>query len=204
MQSQDNPDHDGDDAEQRNDFRVAAPPEFLLACAVWFRTDPGRNDRISLEQLGTPDIATRKPCDTTLRITDISTKGMGLRLRTASHHQAACVSAGSVYVYFKLHDPQGLSPSRHLPMFLEARIVKAEPRDGELAMNLHFVSIILPDPHEKSFTFFHIRQYGVTELGRWCDAINRMHMNRDAMEQTASPGLHLETLLDAIDDAQEG
>ncbi len=183
----------------RSDLRVSVPAEYLDTCAVWFGRDILGNSRMALEQLGRPGIVSRGSGDPTIRIQDISIKGMRLWCVPPPEVRPDRMSPNGVFVYFKLYDPQELTPSRRICMFLGARIIHTESLGGELSMGLCYVSRILPNRDEKSFTFFHVKQYGVTELGRWCDEINRLRLGGTPVRRPEPLGIELEDLLDEID-----
>ncbi|HEU6437221.1 MAG TPA: hypothetical protein VE028_07190 [Nitratidesulfovibrio sp.] len=195
-----------DESERRNNYRVDAPAGFLREVALWYGRD-GEGSRLTLEDLGTPDALGLAGAGG-IAVTDVSTRGLRLRLAMHTAHCLGLASAdgvpgglptGGLHVYLKLLSPALGAECRNYTFFLGTRVTHVEHAPDAVLLGLHITSRGMPEKAEKAFRMFDAGRYGVRELTRWCDEVARMGRG---LQPTPSPGLDLEHLLAEIDAAR--
>lgn len=195
-----------DEAERRHNYRVDAPPGFLREVALWSGR-AGADGRLTLEDLGAPDVLGLAGTGG-IALTDVSTRGLRMRLSTKAAQCLGLASegtlpvglpAGGLHVYLKLLSPAAGAVARNYTLFLWTRVTHVDHVPGAVLLGLHITSRGVPEKAEKAFRMFDAGRYGVKELTRWCDEVARMGRG---LQPAPSPGLDLEHLLAEIDAAR--
>ena len=177
--------------DHRIAFRVEVSDQFLLELAVWFRrkADMGR---LHLKDLGDPKMLLGKPPYP--RLEDLSSTGGCLSFVSAGAVPLEKFENVVVLVYFKLVDPT--DPTGDPLSFLEGfEPLTSQHNDGRNYLGMRLVYDGVPDPSDKAVFFTNARKYGVADLTKWCDDMNRQACNQNALPP---PGLRLERLLNEL------
>lgn len=190
---------DGRTGDDRSSFRLEVPSDSILELAVWFRR---RLDFrfIQLRDLGPPACVLNKPPYP--RIDNISAVGMGLSFVSARKHDACLLTKHPpiVLVYFKVPD---LVTGRNFPMTFMAgyEIKRTWTEEGRLRFGLSLAFDAVPRREEMMLDFVDVRKYGISELTKWCDCLQRR--TRQAQSRECATGLCLDMLLKQLELAQE-
>lgn len=182
-------DRDVNQEDYRNHFRIEVPETHLVECAVWFKRK-GPLSRMSLLELGKPHMA--KGDRMGLRIEDISAAGMAVSFAAHPKLPAERLAERTVLVYFKLADPIYVVADPTC-LLVAAEIKAVNQWDGKVYLSLRLTHNAAPDLSSKAVNFVGSEKYGIAELTRWCDEMDRRSCNQDtAMTQ---PGVQMDKLL---------
>lgn len=182
-----------DREDYRNHFRIEVPEEYLKECAVWFkRKEPIA--RMSLLELGKPHLVRGERMG--LHIEDVSAAGMAVSFQAHPRLPAAKLAERTVMVYFKLADP--IYVAADPTCLLAAAEVKAVNEwEGKVYLSLRITHNGLPDKMDKAVFFVNAEKYGIAELTRWCDEMDRRSCTMEVV--APDPGVQLDRLLQEID-----
>lgn len=178
-------------ADHRIAFRVEVPDNFLLELAVWLRrkSDMGR---LHLKDLGDPKMLWGKPPHP--RLEDLSSTGGCVSFASAGGIPLERFDNVVVLVYFKLVDPT--DPMGDPLSFLEGfEPLTSQYNDGRNYLGMRLAYDGVPDPSDKAVFFTDARKYGVADLTKWCDDMNRQSSSQNYLPP---PGLRLERLLSEL------
>ncbi|MFP5240334.1 MAG: hypothetical protein ACLGQW_10930 [Acidobacteriota bacterium] len=174
--------------DYRSTFRVEVDESYVLELAVWLRRSSAMG-HLHLSELGDPKMIQGKP--PLPRIDDISSNGMCLSFRSENPVPTEKFHGVAVLVYFKLVDPMDVM-GEPLSFFsgYEAQFSQHHGARNYLGLKLRWDGV--PDQNEKAVSFADATKYGIADLTKWCD-----DMNRKALGQHHRPpgGLRLERLL---------
>ena len=178
-------------SDHRIAFRVEVPEHYVLELAVWFRRSADMG-RLHLRDLGDPKMLMGKPPYP--RLEDISSTGACLSFASAGAVPVEKFENVVVLVYFKLVDPTDTMGD---PLsFLEGfQPLTSQHNDGRNFLGMRLVYDGVPDPSDKAIFFTNARKYGVADLTRWCDDMNRQACTVNCLPP---PGLRLERLLNEL------
>ncbi len=175
--------------DYRNHFRIEVPIGHLVECAVWFKRK-GPLSRMSLLELGKPHMVKGERLD--LRIEDISAAGMAVSFTAHPKLPADKLLERMVLAYFKLADP--FYPVADPTCLLVASEVKAiNEWEGKVYLSLRLTHNAAADKTAKAVTFASSEKYGISELTRWCDEMDRRSCTLEAA--VIQPGVQLDRLL---------
>ncbi|MBI4805788.1 MAG: hypothetical protein HY795_11195 [Desulfovibrio sp.] len=184
-----------DDSDYRTTFRVEVDETIVLELAVWFRR---RNEmgRVHLRNLGEPKMLQGKPPEP--RIEDISSTGLCLSFRGSQPMGVEKFAGVYVILFFQLVDPTDMMGE---PLsFLAGFDVKHSQFHNErnfLGLKLRWDGV--PDQNDKAIFFADASKYGIADLTKWCDDMNR---KVSGMESLPPQGLRLDRLLRELDIVQ--
>jgi hypothetical protein len=175
----------------RQHFRIDVPEGYVRDLAVWFRnTQPG--GKLDLCEIGRPHLAVGGKISLKVRLEDLSAGGMCVSFLSHASLPVKKLLGRWLFVYFKLaaaHDPFG----DHLTLFLVTEIIGANDWKGKTYLSLRIAANGVPDPFEKSLHLIDAAKYGIAELTRWCDEMDRTAVG--LAERPQQRGLDLEHLL---------
>lgn len=180
------------DEDYRMTFRVEADETIVLELAVWLRRGKDLG-RIHLKDLGEPKMVQGKPPYP--RIEDISSTGLCLSFRAGQAVPLEKFAGVAVIIYFKLSDPSDIMGE---PLsFLVGFEVKHSQHYNErvyLGCKLRFDGV--PDQNDKAVFFADASRYGIADLTKWCDDMNRKACGVQGQQPR---GLRLDRLLRELD-----
>lgn len=177
--------------DHRIAFRVEVPENYVLELAVWFRrkADMGR---LHLKDLGDPKMLLGKPPYPHLE--DVSSTGACISFASTGAVPIDKFENVVALVYFKLVDPTDAMGD---PLsFMEGfEPLTSQHNDGRNYLGMRLVYDGVPDPSDKAIFFTSAHKYGVADLTKWCDDMNRHACN---LNYLPPPGLRLERLLSEL------
>ncbi len=177
-----------DDDDYRVTFRVEVNESIVLELAVWLKR-VGELGRVHLKDLGDPKMLQGRPPFP--RVEDISSTGMCLSFKSSHLVEVERFQGLAVLVYFKLVDPTDVSGE---PLsFMAGFKVKHSQYHNErnfLGLKLRWDGV--PDQNDKALFFADAAKYGIADLTKWCDDMNRKVCG---IEHLPPQGLRLERLL---------
>jgi len=183
-----------DDNDYRTTFRVEADEDIVLELAVWLRR---KNElgHVHLKHLGPPKMLQGKPPFP--RIEDISSTGLCFSFKSAQLVGEDKFAGIVVVLYFKLVDPTDTmgDPLSFMAGF-EVKHAQHHNERTYLGLKLHWDGV--PDQNDKALFFADASKYGISDLTKWCDDMNRKVCG---MESMPHQGLRLERLLRELDGA---
>ena len=100
-----------------------------------------------------------------------------------------------VLAYFKLVDPMG-GNFEPLSMMTGYRVNGVKFYDGRMFMGLNLAYDAAPEPGEKVLRFNNASKYGIADLTKWCDDMNRLALSGEIPKV---PGFRLSRLLTEIE-----
>jgi len=174
--------------DYRSTFRVEVDESYVLELAIWLRraSDMGH---MHLSVLGDPKMMQGRP--PLPRIDDISSNGMCLSFRSENPVPTEKFQGIVFLIYFKLVDPLDVM-GEPLSFFSGYEVQFSQHHNGRnyVGLKLHWDGV--PDQNEKAVSFADATKYGISDLTKWCD-----DMNRKASGQQHRPpkGLRLERLM---------
>jgi len=181
-----------DDNDYRVTFRIEVDESIVLDLAVWLRR-AGALGRVHLRDLGDPKMQQGRPPHP--RIEDISSTGLCLSFKSAQLVDVDKFAGVVMLVYFKLVDPTDMMGD---PLsFMAGFEVKHAQYHGDrtfLGLKLRWDGV--PDQNDKALYFADAAKYGISDLTKWCDEMNRKVCG---LEQMAPQGLRLDRLLRELD-----
>jgi hypothetical protein len=177
-----------DDDDYRTAFRVEVDESILLELAVWIRRR-AELGRVHLKDLGDPKMIQGRPPFP--RVEDISSTGVCFSY--ASSHEAPVEKfAGLVLlVYLKLVDPTDMM-GEPLSFLAGFEVKHAQYHNGRNYLGLKLRWDGVPDQNEKAIFFADASRYGIADLTKWCDDMNRKICG---VEHMPPQGLRLDRLL---------
>lgn len=176
------------DDDYRATFRVEVDESIVLDLAVWFKK-AGDMKRLHLRDLGEPKMIQGKP--PLPRIEDISSTGLCLSFRSGGPVGVEKFAGLAVLVYFRLVDPSDTmgDPLSFLAGF-EVKHAQFHNERNFLGLKLRWDGV--PDQNDKALFFADAAKYGIADLTKWCDDMNRKVCG---IEHLPPQGLRLERLL---------
>jgi hypothetical protein len=178
-------------AETRSAFRIDLNEDFVLELAVWFKR--GREiRRVHLADLGQPQMTKGQPPHP--RLENISANSLALSFNSGQAMAQDRFNDVLVLAYFKLIPPEG-DGYEPLCLMTGFEVKGAKFYDGRMFLGLRLVYDAEPEPGEKVLRFQDARKYGIADLTKWCDDMNRVVRNG---EYPRMPGFRLERLLSEI------
>ncbi|GFK93666.1 hypothetical protein NNJEOMEG_01500 [Fundidesulfovibrio magnetotacticus] len=185
-----------DDNDYRVTFRIEVDETIVLELAVWLRR-ANQLGRVHLRDLGDPKMAQGRPPFP--RIEDISSTGMCLSFKSSQLVEVEKFAGVAVLVYFKLVDPTDMMGD---PLsFMAGFEVKHAQHHGDrtfLGLKLRWDGV--PDQNDKALYFADAAKYGIADLTKWCDEMNRKVCG---MEHMPPQGLRLDRLLREVEAARK-
>lgn len=185
------------DEDYRSTFRVETDESIVLELAVWLRRATEMK-RVHLKDLGDPKMIQGKPPYP--RIEDISSTGMSVSFKASQLMPAEKFTGVAVLAYYKLVDPTDLMGE---PLsFLAGYEVKHSQFHSErnyLGLKLRWDGV--PDQNDKAVFFADAAKYGIADLTKWCDDMNRKVCG---IEHLPPQGLRLDRLLRELDIMRSG
>jgi len=174
----------------RSSFRVQVRESYVLELAIWFRrkTEMGH---VFLRSLGEPRLVQGRPYNP--RIDDIGASGMALSFESSKPLDMAKLEHLVVLVYFRLVDPTDMMGDP-LSFMAAYEVVNSQYLRGRVLLGLRLAFDGIPDPDNKALFFADARKYGISDLTKWCDDMNRCLSGGDCRQQ-ALPGLRLDRLM---------
>jgi len=181
-----------DDNDYRVTFRIEVDESIVLDLAVWLRR-AGPPGRVHLRDLGDPKMLQGRPPYP--RIEDISSTGMCLSFKSASLVGVDKFSNVTMLVYFKLVDPTDImgDPLSFMAGF-EVKHAQYLTDRTFLGLKLRWDGV--PDQSDKALYFADAAKYGIADLTKWCDEMNRKVCG---LEHMLPQGLRLDRLLRELD-----
>ncbi|MFZ5426333.1 MAG: hypothetical protein ACOZEN_05125 [Thermodesulfobacteriota bacterium] len=177
-----------DEDDYRATFRVEVNESIVLELALWFRkmTELGR---VHLRDLGDPKMLQGKPPFP--RIEDVSSTGICLSFKATQPLPAEKFKGTALLIYFKLVDPTDVmgEPLSFMAGF-EAK--HSQFHGGRVYLGLKLRWDGVPDQNDKALFFADAAKYGIADLTKWCDDMNRKACG---IEHLNTQGLRLERLL---------
>lgn len=181
-----------DEDDYRATFRVEVDESIVLELAVWLRR-MNELGRVHLRDLGDPKMLQGKPPFP--RLEDVSSTGVCLSFKASQTVEVDKFKGVCMLVYFKLVDPGDVAGD---PLsFLAGFEVKHSQYHNErvfLGLKLRWDGV--PDQNDKAVFFADAAKYGIADLTKWCDDMNRKACGVEHMPQR---GLRLERLLREIE-----
>ncbi|MFP5220747.1 MAG: hypothetical protein ACLGSA_00500 [Acidobacteriota bacterium] len=185
------------DEDYRSTFRVETDESIVLELAVWLRR-PAEMKRVHLKDLGDPKMIQGKPPYP--RIEDISSTGMSVSFKASQLMPVEKFAGVAVLAYYKLVDPTDIMGE---PLsFLAGYEVKHSQFHSErnyLGLKLRWDGV--PDQNDKAVFFADAAKYGIADLTKWCDDMNRKVCG---IEHLPPQGLRLDRLLRELDIIRSG
>lgn len=173
-------------------FRVEADENLVLELAVWLRR-ANEMRRVHIRELSEPKMLQGKPPYP--RLEDISSTGMCLSFKASQGVTVEKFAGVAVLVYFRLVDPSDMMGE--LLSFLAGFEVKHAQFYNErnfLGLKLRWDGV--PDQNDKAVFFADAAKYGIADLTKWCDDMNRKACG---MESSPQRGLRLDRLLKELE-----
>ena len=184
-------------ASLRSDFRVGVPGEYIREVALW-ACKPLEYLRLDVSALGRPHLRYTLLGPERMGVTDLSIRGMGLRLTLPDRILARVQSIQTVFAYFQLWDPSVDDPHGLLTIFTYCMVKRVAPSPDGVLLGITFSRFAVGSRHEKALEFLDAERFGVTELASWCDKVSRGLSFRGDPDY---PGLSLENLLAEVEEA---
>lgn len=181
----------------RSDFRVVVPADLIREVAVWFAPEP-QGVRLAVTALGHPHLRHSMLGPTRMAVTDLSIRGLGLRLTLPERMLLRLSGLKHMFVYLQLWNPSADDPHGLLTTFISCQIKRAVIEHESLLLGSVFSLFAVGAHHEKSLEFLDAKRFGVTELAGWCDKVSRGVTYRG---DTEHPGLDIENLLAEVERA---
>lgn len=178
--------------EHRSAFRIEVNEGYVLELAVWFKRK-STFGRMHIRELGPPKLLQGHPPYP--RIEDISSAGMAVSFEAAQPLDLARLSGVLALVYFKLVDPTDLMGDP-LSFLVAYEITASQYFDSRNYLGLAMLYDAVPDPGDKAVFFADARKYGIADLTKWCDEMNRAIYT--GANSPPPPGLRLDRLLREI------
>ena len=179
-------------SENRSAFRIEVNEDYVLDLAVWFKKR-GSFGRMHIKELGPPKLMQGRPPYP--RIEDISSVGMALSFDAAQAMDVSKFAGVLALVYFKLVDPTDMMGDP-LSFLVAYEVNASQILDGRAYIGLRMVYDAVPDPGDKAVFFADARKYGIADLTKWCDEMNRSMFT--GTHSPPPPGLRLDRLLREI------
>lgn len=181
-----------DDNDYRVTFRIEVDESIVLELAVWLRR-AGPPGRVHLRDLGDPKMLQGRPPYP--RVEDISSTGMCLSFKSASLVGVDKFANVTMLVYFKLVDPTDImgDPLSFMAGF-EVKHAQYLTDRTFLGLKLRWDGV--PDQSDKALYFADAAKYGIADLTKWCDEMNRKVCG---LEHMLPQGLRLDRLLRELD-----
>ena len=177
-----------DNNDYRVTFRVEVDENIVLELAAWLRRR-SEMGRMHLRDLGEPKMLQSKPPFP--RIEDISSTGMCFSFKASQRVEEEKFAGVALLLYYKLVDPTDIMGE---PLsFLAGYEVKNSQFHNErnyLGLKLRWDGV--PDQNDKAVFFADAAKYGIADLTKWCDDMNR---KVNGMTNLSPRGLRLDRLL---------
>lgn len=185
------------DDDYRSTFRVETDENIVLELAIWLRR-ASEMKRVHLKALGDPKMIQGKPPYP--RIEDLSSAGMSLSFKASQLMPVEKFAGVALLAYFKLVDPTDTTGE---PLsFLAGYEVKHSQFHSDrnyLGLKLRWDGV--PDQNDKAVFFADAAKYGIADLTKWCDDMNRKVCG---IENLPPQGLRLDRLLRELDILRSG
>ncbi|KAF0233238.1 MAG: hypothetical protein FD177_1869 [Desulfovibrionaceae bacterium] len=185
------------DDDYRSTFRVETDENIVLELALWLRR-ASEMKRVHLKALGDPKMIQGKPPYP--RIEDLSSAGMSLSFKASQLMPVEKFAGVALLAYFKLVDPTDTTGE---PLsFLAGYEVKHSQFHSDrnyLGLKLRWDGV--PDQNDKAVFFADAAKYGIADLTKWCDDMNRKVCG---IENLPPQGLRLDRLLRELDILRSG
>ncbi|WP_459933515.1 hypothetical protein [Fundidesulfovibrio butyratiphilus] len=182
----------------RSDFRVVVPADLIREVAVWFSPEP-QSPRLAVAVLGPPRLRYSMLGPTRMAVTDLSIRGLGLRLTLPERMLLRVSGVKHMFVYMQLWDPSADDPHGLLTIFTSCLVKRAVIEHESLLLGAVFSQFAVGSHYEKALEFLDAKRCGVSELAAWCDKVSRGVTYRG---DTDHPGLDIENLLAEVERAQ--
>jgi hypothetical protein len=184
-----------DDSDYRTTFRVEVDETIVLELAVWFRRK-NEMGRVHLRNLGEPKMLQGKSPEP--RIEDISSTGLCLSFKGSQLMDVEKFAGVYVILFFQLVDPTDMmgEPLSFLAGF-DVKHSQFHNDRNYLGLKLRWDGV--PDQNDKAIFFADASKYGIADLTKWCDDMNR---KVSGMESLPPQGLRLDRLLRELDVVQ--
>lgn len=182
----------------RSDFRVVVPADLIREVAAWFAPEP-QSARLPVVALGNPHLRYSMLGPTRMAVTDLSIKGLGLRLTLPERMLLRMSGVKHMFLFMQLWDPSADDPHGLLTTFISCQVKRAVIEHESLLLGALFSRFAVGSHHEKALEFLDAKRCGVSELAAWCDKVSRGVTYRG---DTEHPGLDIENLLAEVDRAQ--
>ncbi|WP_027190468.1 hypothetical protein [Fundidesulfovibrio putealis] len=185
------------DDDYRSTFRVETDENIVLELAIWLRR-ASEMRRVHLKELGDPKMIQGKPPYP--RIEDLSSAGMSLSFKASQLMPVEKFAGVALLAYFKLVDP---TDTMGEPLsFLAGYEVKHSQFHSDrnyLGLKLRWDGV--PDQNDKAVFFADAAKYGIADLTKWCDDMNRKVCG---IENLPPQGLRLDRLMRELDIIRSG
>lgn len=185
------------DDDYRTAFRVETDESIVLELAIWLRRT-SEMKRVHLRELGEPKMIQGRPPYP--RIEDISSTGMSLSFKASQLTGVEKFAGVAMLAYFKLVDPTDMMGE---PLSILAGFeVKHSQFHGDrnyLGLKLRWDGV--PDQNDKAVFLADAAKYGIADLTKWCDDMNRKVCG---IEHMPPQGLRLDRLLRELEVLKSG
>lgn len=181
-----------DEEDYRATFRVEVDDSILLELAVWLRR-MGELGRVHLRDLGDPKMVLGRP--PMPRLEDVSSTGVCLSFNSSQAVPVEKFKGVAMLVYFKLVDPSDVM-GEPLSFLAGFEVKHSQLHNGRAFLGLKLRWDGVPDQNDKAVFFADAAKYGIADLTKWCDDMNRKVCGIEHLPQR---GLRLERLLREID-----
>lgn len=182
--------------DDRAAFRVEVDERFVLELAIWLRRK-GEMGRVHVRDLSEPKMLQDKPPYP--RIEDVSSAGMCLSFNASQAVEVEKFANVAVLVYFKLVDPSDMA-GEPLSFLAGFEVVTSQVHNGRNYIGLKLRWDGVPDQNDKALFFADAAKYGIADLTKWCDDMNR---KVSGMENLPPQGLRLDRLLRELEAVQK-
>lgn len=186
-----------DEDDYRTTFRVEVNESIVLELAVWLRR-VNELGRVHLKDLGDPKMLQGMPPFP--KMEDLSSTGICLSFKSSQLVGVEKFAGVVMLVYFKLVDPTDLM-GEPLSFMAGFEVKHAQYHSGRTYLGLKLRYDGVPDQNDKALFFADASKYGIADLTKWCDDMNRKACG---IEHMPSQGLRLERLLREIEAAKKG
>jgi hypothetical protein len=180
------------DDDYRTTFRIELDENIVLELAVWLRRI-GELGHVHLRQLGEPKMLQGKPPYP--RLEDISSTGLCLSFKSSQLVGVEKFAGVAMLLYFKLVDPID-TMGEPLSFMAGFEVKHAQHHNERTFLGLKLKWDGVPDQNDKALYFADAAKYGISDLTKWCDDMNRKVCG---IENLPPQGLRLERLLRELD-----
>ncbi|WP_243358188.1 hypothetical protein [Fundidesulfovibrio terrae] len=180
------------DDDYRTTFRIEVDENTVLELAVWLRRI-SELGHVHLRQLGEPKMIQGKPPYP--RIEDISSTGLCLSFKSSQLVGVEKFTGVAMLLYFKLVDPTD-TMGEPLSFMAGFEVKHAQHHNERTFLGLKLKWDGVPDQNDKALYFADASKYGISDLTKWCDDMNRKVCG---IENLPPQGLRLERLLRELD-----
>ena len=177
-----------DDDDYRVAFRVEVDDSIMLELAAWIRRS-SEMGRVHLKDLGDPKMILGRPPFP--RVEDLSSTGLCFSYKSSQETPLEKFGGLILVLYFKLVDPTDIM-GEPLSFLAGFEVKHAQYHDGRNYLGLKLRWDGVPDQNDKAVFFADASRYGIADLTKWCDDMNRKICG---MEHMLPQGLRLDRLL---------